>query len=548
MLHESRSFGPLKYGHVAVESVTLVLHDKEGRDAAWCAATGSLGGDAVTAVSLSVTTNAGLLERVRAWYTSDKWCAKLKGMVGSLGVAEHNGLLFLADRLIVPKIPDVRKSLYRLAHDALGHFGFDKSYATLREAYYWPNMRRDFEDMYIPLCKECQRNKSSTRKAPGSLHPLPVPDGCGEEVTIDFIGPLPLDEGYDCLATVTDRMGSDLQLILTTMDVNEEQFVSQYFDAWYCNNGLSKVVTSNRDKIFTSKFWQTLQRLAGVKWKMSMSFHPQTDGASERSNKTVIQALRYHVGPNQKGWVRALPRVRFAIMNTVNVSTGFSPFQLLQGHLPRVIPPLLDDDIRAACDDASVACAAADVIRNIETDIMEAQDNLFLAKVHQALMANAHCGAQIAYAVGDRVMLSMFHRRRKYMQRGNHRVAKFMVCWDGPYKVLHAHLEFLVYTLDLPSHMQIFPTFHASLLKPFHNNNSMLFPSREYAQPGPVVTPDGEEEFDVKAVTDRRRHGRGWQYFVTWKGYPKSAGSWLPGKECENLAALDTFLASVDDP
>ncbi|KAH9830014.1 uncharacterized protein C8Q71DRAFT_671582, partial [Rhodofomes roseus] len=57
------------------------------------------------------------------------------------------------------------------------------------------------------------------------------------------------------------------------------------------------------------------------------------------------------------------------------------------------------------------------------------------------------------------------------------------------------------------------------------------FPSREHARPGPVVTTNGEEEFEVEAITDRRRRGRGWQYFVTWRGYPESAGSWLPGKE-----------------
>ena len=56
-------------------------------------------------------------------------------------------------------------------------------------------------------------------------------------------------------------------------------------------------------------------RLTGVKQKMSSAYHPETDGASERTNKTVIQALRFHVQRNQKGWVKALPLVRFNYMN-----------------------------------------------------------------------------------------------------------------------------------------------------------------------------------------------------------------------------------------
>ena len=74
---------------------------------------------------------------------------------------------------------------------------------------------------------------------------------------------------------------------------------------------------------------------------MSPSFYPETDGASERTNKTINQLLRYHVKHNQKGWVKALPLIRFNIINTVNKSTGFSPFQLRMGQSAHVIPPLV---------------------------------------------------------------------------------------------------------------------------------------------------------------------------------------------------------------
>jgi hypothetical protein len=91
-----------------------------------------------------------------------------------------------------------------------------------------------------------------------------------------------------------------------------------------------------------STFRRALHKLTGVKLKMSTAYyHPETDGSSERSNKTVIQSIRFHVECNQQGWVRALPRIRFNIMNTVNKSTGFYPFQLCMGRSPQIIPPLL---------------------------------------------------------------------------------------------------------------------------------------------------------------------------------------------------------------
>ncbi len=234
-----------------------------------------------------------------------------------------DGLWFLGNRMIIPDGCKMREWIFRLAHDCLGHFGFAKTYASIRNSYFWPNMRSDLENAYVPGCRDCQRNKNGTSKPAGPLHPLPVPDERFDCIAMDFIGPLPEDDGSDCILTITDRLGADVRIIPTRMDLSAEQLALVFFDNWYCENGLPLDITSDRDKLFLSKFWDALMALTGVGLKMSSSFHPQSDGASERTNKTVNQLLRFHVERNQRGWKRALPRVRFAIMNTVNASTGF---------------------------------------------------------------------------------------------------------------------------------------------------------------------------------------------------------------------------------
>lgn len=80
--------------------------------------------------------------------------------------------------------------------------------------------------------------------------------------------------------------------------------------------------------------------LTGVKLKMSTSYHPETDGSSEQTNKTVIQCICYTVERDQKGWVKSLPKIRFDVMNTVNHSTGFTPFQLWFRCSPWLLPAL----------------------------------------------------------------------------------------------------------------------------------------------------------------------------------------------------------------
>lgn len=112
----------------------------------------------------------------------------------------------MGERLIIPRVANLREMLYQLAHDNLGHFDFDKSYKSLRDAYYWPNMRRDLEEAYIPACPDCQRNKSRTTRHAGPLHPLLIPDQRGDSIAIDFIGPLPPDEGFNCIVTFTDHI------------------------------------------------------------------------------------------------------------------------------------------------------------------------------------------------------------------------------------------------------------------------------------------------------------------------------------------------------
>jgi hypothetical protein len=362
--------------------------------------------------TLSITTDPSVLRTIQNGYMNDEFCKKVILSAPSIkGISTANGLWYIGDRLLIPRSGSIREDLFRLAHDTSGHFGADKSYATLRDAYYWPNMRRDLEKAYIPSCTECSQNKSSTNKPTGPLHPLPIPDSRGDSVAMDFIGPLPLDENYNCILSMTDRLGSDIQIIPTRIDITAEDLALLFFNHWYCENGLPKDIVSDRDKLFVSKFWTALHKLTGVKLKLSSSYHPETDGSSKHSNKTINQCIRYHVHRNQKGWVRALPRIRFDIMNSVNASTGFSNFQICLGRSPRLIPPIVPSKLSPHPSQTDETLRAQKLIMNLQIDIDEAKDNLLKAKVFQTFYANQHRSPEIPYNIGDKVMLSTLHCR-----------------------------------------------------------------------------------------------------------------------------------------
>jgi len=206
-----------------------------------------------------VQSDPKLICRITKGYWINLWC---KGILDNLNcsvldrklnITLKHGLIFIRSHLIIPKYKNLWEHLFQLAHNNLGHFRMEKSYANLWDDYYWPNMRRDLAEGYVPGCIDCQRNKGST-KPPGLLHPLPMPDAWFDSAAIDFIGLLPKDEGFDAVVTMTDRLGADIQIIPCNTTTTAKEFAFLFFDRWYCENGCPLKIISDQDKVFVSNF------------------------------------------------------------------------------------------------------------------------------------------------------------------------------------------------------------------------------------------------------------------------------------------------------
>jgi hypothetical protein len=244
----------------------------------------------------AISTDESFLDNICEGYKEDEFCKKLSSVDSSISnIQSKNRLWYLGNCLVIPRFGSLHEDLFCLAHDSMGHFGADKSYVNIRNDYYWPNMRKDLKSAYIPACPECQHNKSTTSKPKGPLHPLPIPKAHGDSVCLDFMGPLPEDEGYNCILMLTDRLGSDVRLIPMRTDISATCLASIFFNEWYCENGLPLELISDRDKLFISKFWKALHTLTGVHLKMSTAYHPQTDcykfSLSNRASSSCIVLL-----------------------------------------------------------------------------------------------------------------------------------------------------------------------------------------------------------------------------------------------------------------
>ncbi|KAF9547923.1 hypothetical protein CPC08DRAFT_589199, partial [Agrocybe pediades] len=111
-------------------------------------------------------------------------------------------------------------------------------------------------------------------------------------------------------------------------------------------------------------------------------------------------------------------------MNTVNASTGFSPFQLRLGRSPRILPALTNSPLFENQVPSSETDKAKEMLLQIQKFEAEAQDNLLSAKISQCLQANRFRLPTVPFKVGEKVMLSTKNRRREYMSAKSGRVAK----------------------------------------------------------------------------------------------------------------------------
>ncbi|GAA5982121.1 hypothetical protein JCM11641_000594 [Rhodosporidiobolus odoratus] len=253
----------------------------------------------------------------------------------------------------------------------------------------------------------------------------------------------------------------------------------------------------------------------------------------ERTNKTVVQMLRQQVARNQKDWVRHLSSTEYGINAAVNDSTGRTPFDLVLGFPPPLLPTPLSPP--------SSLPAVESILSERSAIIGQARDTLAAAKVRQATQANRKRSPEVEYAVGNMVMVDSSDRRSRYKTKGGDvRAAKLFPRWDGTYQVADASPSTLTYRLSLPDSDRAHPVFHSSKLKRYIANNPTEYASREPPRPEPIDV-DGGAEYQVEAIVDEKKKNRTRRFLVKWEGYPGSENTWEPLAHVEDTAALEAW-------
>ena len=248
----------------------------------------------------------------------------------------ESGYLFFRDRLCIPAGSTRDYLIWEIHGGGLtGHFGITKTLQAVEARYYWPQLRRDVRKL-VGRCSTCTIGKL-TRQNSGQYLPLPVPDSPWQEVSLDFVLGLPRTRRQlDTILVVVDRFSKMAHFIACSRTTYAAHTARLFFNEVVRLHGIPRRIISDRDVRFTSNFWRTLWQLMGTTLQFSTAFHPQTDGQTEVTNRTLGNLLRCLVPENSSSWDELLPRAEFAYNASDHRATEFSPFQVITGRTPNL--------------------------------------------------------------------------------------------------------------------------------------------------------------------------------------------------------------------
>jgi hypothetical protein len=209
------------------------------------------------------------------------------------GYSLHDGVIKFQDKVWLGNHEEAKKAILLALHDSGigGHIGFTATSNKVKALFAWPRLKQDVRT-YVAHCTVCQQAKSEHVGKPGLLQPLPIPSKAWEIVSLDFVEGLPKSGGYDTIMVIIDKFTKYGHFLPLKHPYTAMTVAQLYVDQVYKLHSLPSVIISDRDKVFTSAFWKQLFTLTDTTMNMSSSYHPQTDGQTERLNQCMETYLR----------------------------------------------------------------------------------------------------------------------------------------------------------------------------------------------------------------------------------------------------------------
>lgn len=410
----------------------------------------------------------------------------------------RNGLLFRyievnGRRRAVLPVPGSAKELKQLimreCHDSTlaGHNGVAKTCDRIRESFWWRGLESDVR-VYTRSCDRCQAGKTPRSAPAGKMVVGQPPSHPWEEVGIDFVGPMPVSGGYKYVCCVTDLF-TGFVIAWPARDCRARTFAEDFIRNVVVPGHTPYAVRHDRGSSFQNALVKHLLYVFHVLDMSSSGYHPQFNGAVERTNGTFAQLMRTSADNMRENWHLLVPLLCMTINSSVCAVRKDTPFFLNHGRDFRT-PLAIAAGASVAAPKRDLAAYRPELIRTLQEhhDLVQARLIAARAKVKERFdetRSDKH------YAVGDLVWLYTPLAKQKGELHPKYRPA-----WVGPMRVTRTgEVNYALTNLTTGVPVQSRP--HVSRLKPYH-------PRHQRPQGRPDALPDNDNfDWDVETYLAR---------------------------------------------
>jgi len=464
-----------------------------------------------------------IVEKIRKARSKDEDVVRVVEEMKKAGVKElrenkwkiEGDLVLKEGKVYVPKDEELRVEIIRLHHDApaAGHGGRWKTMELVTRNYWWPGVTRDV-GKYVEGCDLCQQMKNRMEEPAGKLKLSEVPQKTWSHLTVDFIMKLPVVAGKDVILVVCDRLSKMTHFVATIEGTSVEGLARLFRDNVWKLHGLPESIVSDRGPQFAAELTKELNRMLGIKMKLSTAFHPQTDGQTEWMNQELEQYLWFFVEHRQKNWPEWLAAAEFAVNNKVHTATKVLPFMANYRKELR-----MGGDIRRK-GKVERAMEFVQRMKNVQEEAEAA-----LKKTQEEMKRYADRGRRETkvWKRGDRVLLST--KDLVFKERPSKKLTERYV---GPYAIEEVVSSNAV-KLRLPSSMRIHPVVNVSWIVRY--KEQVKGQKKEEEKP---IEVEGVEEWEVEKVLNKKKIRGVEKYLIRWKGFTVEEDIWERKENLKN--------------
>ena len=449
------------------------------------------------------------------------WCVDEQGLLRD---SRH--------RVRVPKSETLRYKLILEAHEPpfCGHLGVKRTWERLRSQWSWDGMRENVEEL-VRACDVCQKDSIKEQRDKAPLNTI-VAARPWEVVTLDFLSGLtPAVPGkWEGCVVVCDRFTRMMHVKECPTHPTAEEAARLFIELVVSRHGVPVKIITDRGTQFESVLWEEVVTQLGSRVAMATTHHPQTNGLTERANRTLLQMIRrVCVGQGHK-WVKWLPLMEMAYNSSVHSITRLSPFMANYGYHPKLPAAFLcSPQQRSDSSPPPSVTTFCQQLQEAAAIMWEQIKKESEAAGHQAERREARRRGNPKYQAGDEVLCYQFH-----LGRGEHDGSrKQQLRYAGPFRVARANSHGWVELDGLPPQA---PTkINCEYVKPYRRH--LLSESfRNLPPPPPAALDEQGARWEVEAILDVRTRRTGREYRIKWQGYDRP--TWEPERNLDGCEVL----------